>query len=221
MTKTEMKKLEAQAAAAKKAATQKMKDIKKVAQLKTAIELNSNENFLVARVQAEVKRDTSAKLANLNTACETIVTEMPIYNSKTREDRKWKPSRQYGLGNQIAALTGLLSGMQYAAMDHKAQMLALTGLDDDIIEETMEAFGSPAYYSRNYDLVVEEVPYNLEAIHSNIALVENALGVTIDKSKLTRAVLDNRFAKAQALAERNAAEARATGELGQQTIAID
>lgn len=173
-----------------------------VAKLTAKLSMLDNTKLQTARVHASIKKDTTSKLEKLDAMCAEVVTAMPIFNKTTKENRKWNPSRSYGLGNQLAILTGILSGIQYSANEHKVQMLAITGLDADIIESTLEAFGSPAYYSKNYGVVVEEVPYDLPTIEANLAIIEDALDINLDKSRLTAAIMDNRFKSAKASAER-------------------
>ena len=86
----------------------------------------------VDRVMATmaVREATSEELKNLELSCEQIVKDLPITSRTTRETRKWNPSRVYGYGNQIGALVGLLSGIQYSASQHRLQMLATTGLNE-------------------------------------------------------------------------------------------
>lgn len=215
---TKLEELRQQAAAAIEAAKLKAADAKEELQLKMTI-ARTNDNAVLARVRAEIKREASDKLNLLNTACDSIVAEMPIYSARTKDNRKWNPSRQYGYGNQIAMVTGLLSGIQYSALDHKQQMLALTNLDDDLIEETMSAFGSASYYSANYHVVTDEVPFNVPAILAGLDLVEERLGLTLDKSTITEASMRAHFNKSRLSAEKKMAEVEAA--LATPTIHIE
>lgn len=173
--------------------------------LNTVIKLNSDD-MVVARVQARLKDEASDKLAVLDTACAEIIASMPVYSARTKENRKWNPSRQYGMGSQIATLTGLLSGIQYSASEHKAQMLALTGLSENLIEDTLAAFGNTAYYSSNYNVVVDEAAYNEAALTTLLLMVEDALDITLDKTLLTSDALHNRFTIARLRAEKSKAD---------------
>ena len=198
---TNLQELRAQAAAAIEAAKLKAADAKEEMQLRMVI-ARTNDTSVMARVRAEIKREATDKLNLLNATCEHIVSVMPISSARTRENRKWNPSKQYGYGNQITMVTGLLSGIQYSATDHKLQMLALTGLDEDLIEATLAAFGNTSYYSANYHTVVDEVPFNVPAILANLDLVEEALGVTLDKSAINESTMRTHFTKARLTAEK-------------------
>ena len=157
----------------------------------------------VDRVMATmaVREATSEELKNLELSCEQIVKDLPITSRTTRETRKWNPSRVYGYGNQIGALVGLLSGIQYSASQHRLQMLATTGLNEQIIEDTLVAFGSPAYFSYKYETIIEAKPYDYNAIRSCIEVLEHKLDLNIDMSQLTEANIAKQFEAAQLRAE--------------------
>ncbi len=157
----------------------------------------------VDRVMATmaVREATSEELKNLELSCEQIVKDLPITSRTTRETRKWNPSRVYGYGNQIGALVGLLSGIQYSASQHRLQMLATTGLNEQIIEDTLAAFGSPAYFSSKYETIIEAKPYDYNAIRSCIEVLEHKLDLNIDMSQLTEANIAKQFEAAQLRAE--------------------
>ena len=157
----------------------------------------------VDRVMATmaVREATSEELKNLELSCEQIVKDLPITSRTTRETRKWNPSRVYGYGNQIGALVGLLSGIQYSASQHRLQMLATTGLNEQIIEDTLVAFGSPAYFSAKYETIIEAKPYDYDTIRSCIEVLEHKLDLNIDMSQLTEANIAKQFEAAQLRAE--------------------
>ena len=219
MTKLETLKAELKA----KAEATALEVAESVEELRITMKLKMLDNpaMKVARINSAITTATSNKLAELHAMCEEIVTSMPILSKKTRENYKWNPSRQYGLGNHITAITGLLSGIQYSANEHKAQMLQATGLSEDLIEQTLEAFGSTAYFNKNFNIVVDAMPYNLEAIHGNLALIEEILDVQLDKSKLTAAVMTNRATIDKTKAELALAEANSTMEVAKGTILVD
>ena len=197
-----VQKMKEQLAQLKEEAATKTAELVEVSRLKAQIAIFSSEDIIKAQAAKTVRTATSDKLKQLDATCEEIVRSLPIFSSRTKENRKWNPSRQYGLGNQVATLTGILSGIQYSVTEHREQMLALTGLDEDFIEETLEAFGSTAYYSQNYDMVIDEMPYDMNKLVNNIALIEQALDIQLDKTKLTESVMSNRFEVARIRAER-------------------
>ena len=173
---------------------------------KEAAEMNKYKAIISGGVdrimaQAAVREETSEKLKSIELLCSTIVSELPIQNRATRETRKWNPSRVYGYGNQVGALVGILSGIQYSANEHKLQMLAQTGLNEQIIEDTLNAFGAPAYFSEKYDVIVDERPFDINNICNCLEILEFKLDLTLDKSLVTEAALSKQFELARIKAE--------------------
>ncbi len=150
---------------------------------------------------AAVKEATSEELKAVEMACSMIVKDLPLTNKATREIRKWNPSRVYGYGNQIGALVGILSGIQYSAAEHRLQMLATTGLNEQIIEDTLNAFGSPAYFSAKYETIVPEKPYCINSIKNSLEVLEIKLNSNLDKDAITEELLSKQFESARLRAE--------------------
>ena len=150
---------------------------------------------------AAVKEATSEELKAVEMACSMIVKDLPLTNKATREIRKWNPSRVYGYGNQIGALVGILSGIQYSAAEHRLQMLATTGLNEQIIEDTLNAFGSPEYFSAKYETIVPEKPYCINSIKNSLEVLEIKLNINLDKDAITEELLSKQFESARLRAE--------------------
>lgn len=150
---------------------------------------------------AAVKEATSEELKAIEMACSMIVKDLPLTNKATREIRKWNPSRVYGYGNQIGALVGILSGIQYSAAEHRLQMLATTGLNEQIIEDTLNAFGSPAYFNAKYETIVPEKPYCINSIKNSLEVLEIKLNINLDKDAITEELLSKQFESARLRAE--------------------
>ena len=157
----------------------------------------------VDRVMAisAVKEATSEELKAVEMACSMIVKDLPLTNKATREIRKWNPSRVYGYGNQIGALVGILSGIQYSAAEHRLQMLATTGLNEQIIEDTLNAFGSPSYFSAKYETIVPEKPYCINSIKNSLEVLEIKLNINLDKDAITEELLSKQLESARLRAE--------------------
>ena len=157
----------------------------------------------VDRVMAisAVKEATSEELKAVEMACSMIVKDLPLTNKATREIRKWNPSRVYGYGNQIGALVGILSGIQYSAAEHRLQMLATTGLNEQIIEDALNAFGSPSYFSAKYETIVPEKPYCINSIKNSLEVLEIKLNINLDKDAITEELLSKQFESARLRAE--------------------
>ena len=191
-----------------------------VAMIDAKINMLGSEAYLNSKVRLTLQENTMNKLRELEMQCESIVNDMPIHSAKTKENRKWNPSRQYGMGPQMDVLTGLLSGIQYSAAQHKEQMLAVTGLSDVLIENTLSALGNTSYYSRNYSTVVPETPYSVYDLHSCLDIIQDILDIKLDTNRVSDKVLSHRFETARLRAERDYEEDMITQQLHGQLISI-
>lgn len=151
-----------------------------IAEAQIARATNSDITRSIAMAQAA--NATTAKLERLEAECTAVVAAMPVYSARTRENRKFNPTRFYGLGNDIAIVIGLLSGINYAAREHRTQLMAKTGLNSTIIEQTLESLGSLSYYSKNYGVVVEAKPYSVESLKANLDTVAAMMNISLDTS---------------------------------------
>lgn len=151
-----------------------------IAEAQIARATNSDITRSIAMAQAA--NATTAKLERLEAECTAVVAAMPVYSARTRENRKFNPTRFYGLGNDIAIVIGLLSGINYSAREHRAQLMAKTGLNSTIIEQTLESLGSLSYYSKNYGVVVEAKPYSVKSLKANLDTVAAMMNISLDTS---------------------------------------
>lgn len=170
------------------------------------IALLTNDKFLDAQVNQALRDQTTEHLTSLIDQCNGIVEANPVINRTLRQERKFNPSKRYGLGNQFALVSGLLSGIQYSVQEHASLMLEITGLSSDLIETTLQHLGQLPYYSVNYNEVVEGSVGNAAGLLDNILLIESILGITLDKSLIKQSVLDRQHEIALAKAEKAQAE---------------
>lgn len=146
------------------------------------------------------------KLNNYLRQCEAIVAAMPIYSAKTRENVKFKPNSQFGLSTEVSKLIAICNGIQYAKAEHKAQMLAITGLSETLIEQTLADLGNLPYYNPNYGILVDGTMPNVEALKQDLLLVATTLGVTVDTSFMTQLFMDRRYETAMIREQKKEAE---------------
>jgi hypothetical protein len=152
------------------------------------VSLLTNEAFQDAQVKQALRDQTTEKLTFLIDQCNAIVESNPIVNRKLKQERTFNISKRYGLGNQFALLSGLLSGIQYSVQEHASLMLEITGLSIDLIETTLQHLG------------------HAQALMDNVLLIESILGITLDKSLIKQANLDRQHEIALAKAEKVQAE---------------
>lgn len=159
---------------------------------------------LAASKAAEGKLE---KLNNYLKQCEAIVEAMPIYSEKTRQTVKFKPNSQYGLSTEVSKLIAICNGIQYAKAEHKVQMLAITGLSETLVEQTLANLGSLPYYNSNYGILVDGTMPNVEALKQDLMLVATTLGVTVDTSFITQVYMERRYEAAMIREQKKEAEA--------------
>ena len=201
---TKMNNIEALKAQAKATIEAKLK----AAREKAELELLMNDKFQDAMVNQQIREEATARLSSLNAQCEAIVSGMEVYSKTLRKVRTWNPSKRYGYGNQFAELSGLLNGIQYSVQEHSDQMLAVTGLSKDLIERTLNALGQLPYYNTNHNVLVDGIPTNAVELYQCVQLIEQKLGVMLDKSYITQANADRQFNNALIRAEGAQAEAQ-------------
>lgn len=166
--------------------------------------------YLQALTKASMVKSTTNTINAVINNCKGIIESMPIFNRTTGENRKWSTNRTVGYGNHIELLTNLLNGIQYSTQEHKQFMLELSGLDSDLVERTLQAFGNPAYYSINNDIVVEAQPYNYNELMECIALIEDKLAVVLNTTDLTEKRMSQRFLLAEVRAKQSQVDAHKT-----------
>lgn len=215
-----MNDLKAQLEAARKAAAETIAKQMEEAKMKAELALLTNPAFTAAKARQAMREEVTTQLESWTAQCRAIVEDNPINSVTLRQVRKFNPSKRYGLGNQMAELTGLLSGIQYSAAEHSETMRAVVGIGKDLIESTLEALGSLPYYSANYDEVVEGTVGNAEALLDCVHLIELATGLNIDTSQITQAKLQQQHNTAYVKAERAKAEADQAEALQQFVMSV-
>ena len=180
-----------------------------IALLKGQIANETNEAVIQERVRAEATRRETEKLETLVGTCEGIVASVPVYNRKTHENRTWEGRKRYVYGTQVDLMYALMTGILYSCQEHKQLLLTSTGLNMQIIEDGINAFGSPEYYNRNYNTIVEAKPYDVERAKAVIGMMQSELDVVIDTSKLTEKNFEAEFLNASIAAQDNYNQAQA------------
>ena len=192
-----------------------------VERVATAVDsLYDNEAFVEFATKAEVAKLNLAKLQKAEQDCAAIVAAMPIYNVKTRENRKWMPSNTFGLGMEVQALLRIATGIQYSAADHKAAMLATLGVDSVVVDMIAESMGSNTYFSSNYNTIVEGKPADVNTLVPALQLLASRMGTTVDTTALNETNLRNRAEVARIKAEKDQAEYEATQLLSEGKVVI-
>lgn len=175
----------------------KIRQAAEVARLQATLKLEGSEELFKAKVKLAANGEQTARLQKLVDECAEIVASVPVYNQKTRTNRVWAGSHKYNYGNQIDLMYQLASGILYACAEHKQLLLAHTGLNLELLEQFVKAFGTPTYYSRNYHTIVESKPYDMDMVMSTVGVMQSELGVVVDTSALTRNNFELEFVRAE------------------------
>lgn len=197
MTTVNMQDLQAKLDAAKaKAKAEAQQSI-----ISARIALLDDQTYLNTLASIEVTTIKTDTINNMIKACEQVCTEVPVYNKSTRQERKWAGRYNFEFGNDIQLLYRLATGIMYSVTEHKQLMLAVTSLDLVAIESFVQSMGSPAYYSTQYNTVVESVPYNSSLAKAYATVLGAQLGLVLDTSTLSEDRFDKYFRKEQQRAE--------------------
>jgi hypothetical protein len=199
--------LQAQVKATVAANMVRIKEQSMIAGLQATLKLESSEALFNAKVKLATNGAQTARLQDLVNDCAGIVANVPVYNQKTRTNRVWSASRKFTYGGQIDLMYQLATGILYACAEHKALLLVHTGLSLELLEEVVNAFGAPTYYSRNYHTIVESKPYTIELVRGSIEVMQSELSVVVDTAALTEANFALEFVKAETTANTNYVQA--------------
>lgn len=163
----------------------RVRDAAEVARLEATLRQEDSDSLFNARVAIQLSSQQTEKLQRLVDECAELIASMPIQNAKTRAARVWSESHRYNFGTQIDLMYQLASGILYSCAEHKAILLEHTGLNLELIEELVNAFGAPSYYSRNYNTIVDAKPYNVERLQTVLQVMQSTLGVVINSDAVT------------------------------------
>ena len=182
------------------------KEKAEMAALTAQMKVLDSEAYQQAKVTQAINEAKQTMLTDKIEECKGIISTIPVHDKKTRQDKKWAGRPTYGLGKDIELLHELCSGVLYAVNEHKSLMLANTGLNPNTVEQFLTSLGNASYYSTAYSTIIEEVPYNIEALNQSVMLLGEQLGVVFDATMLTEASMADRFKKAAIKAEKEKLE---------------
>ncbi len=210
-----IKQLQAQIKQLAKDNAVKINQASQIARLKATIALESSPTLLASKVQLNLAGQQTKTLKALVDECKAVVETVPIHNKATRTDREWAGNHRYAFGSQIDLMYELASGIVYAGQVHKDLMLAHTGLDLELLQEFLDAMGSPSYYSNRNGVYVEAKPADLEMAQSILTVLQSELGVVINTNKLNKNTLESEFVRAEIRATATLAQAEEAMSIAQ------
>ena len=203
MSKTSLKALQAKVKAAQKANAAKIVEAALEASLKATLKLESSEVLFKSKVKLAIVSQHTKTLQDLVNECSAIVDTMPVHNKNTGTDRKWSSVYRFAFGSQINLMYQLAAGIMYSCAEHKQLLLAHTKLNSELLEQFVEAFGAPAYYSRNVNKIIEAKPYTIDDVIATVNVMQSELGVVVDTKLLTTEEFSLEFGKGEITAQTN------------------
>jgi len=119
-----------------------------------------------------------------------------IYNGR-------KPSIVYGFGTIPNKIVTIVKSIYFMKEDDKKDLIQLTGINEQIMEDLIKAFGSMAYYSKSAGAVQPEVPMDIQRTKELIKEIAEILGLVsdIDLSSFEQSYVDSLYLKARRTAE--------------------
>ena len=201
--------LKAKVKAAQKTSAAKVAAAAEDLLLNATLALESSEVLFQSRVKLAASSQNTKTLQTLVDQCSAMIDEIPVQNSKTRTVRKWVGVRRFAFGNQINIMHQLVTGILYSCAEHKQLLLEHTKLDLELLEQFTEAFGSPAYYNRNFNTLVEAKDYNVDNVMAAVSVMQSSLGVIVDTSQLTPANFSMEFGNGEIKAHEDRSKADA------------
>jgi hypothetical protein len=171
--------------------------------LEAQIRVLTNPASVEATSALQVKADVKAQLQALIEDCSAIVAKDPLKKSNgDTGNREFKPSYNFTFGDQLSLVAGLVTGIKYSVAQHRIQLLAHTGLDEQLVSDLADAFGISARYDKTNHVVLPGIEADVDTLIALVPLVEQALLVELDKKKLSHEAYAIEKANAQSRANR-------------------
>jgi len=129
-----------------------------------------------------------------------IISEQ-IAEHYARDDRKMSLTFGYGIiPNKIISL---LKAIQFSKATEREEFLMMTGLDEQIIEDTLDAFGNTSFFSKTAIEVVPAIPMSVTRVKELLQLVaiDMKLVSELDLSKFNSSNVEYQYKRAQLRAD--------------------
>ncbi len=189
--------------ATKKTEIQKLKDQlkKKVLAKKVSLAKRIEEIKLTKEI---AKLDSplydKRALAQKDTMTLDVIIDQ-ISEQYAADDRKM--SLVFGYGIIPSKILAIMKSIQFSKHEEKEELLMMTGLDNQIIEDVLDAFGNTAYFSKAaievvpaQDMDIMLVKELLETVAIDMKLVSN-----LDLSRFNSANVDYQYKRAELKAQ--------------------
>jgi hypothetical protein len=140
--------------------------------LEAQIRVLTNPASVEAQATLRAKTDVKATLQQLIEDCSAIVAKDPLKkNNGDTGNREFKPSYNFTFGDQLSLVAGLMTGIKYSVAQHRVQLLAHTGLDEQLVSDLADSFGISARYDKTNHVVLPGIEADVDTLISLIPLV--------------------------------------------------
>ena len=114
-----------------------------------------------------------------------------------------KVSKVFGYGLIVNKILTVVQAIQYAKAEEKAELLAMSGLSEQLVEDILDSYGNTAYFSRKEVAIKPSIPMNIPKLKELLQLAIMDLGLVSDISmaKLNEETVQYFYDKAQVNAE--------------------
>ena len=198
----------------------KIAAIKEQASLQRQLNSLSNDKLLTAKANLEIAQEDIDKLKSFSDVCKGILEEIPVYDSRTKQNRKWNGSAAYSFDIPVQLLTNLCGNIQYANTAHKQLMLAAVPLPEILVVEINRVFNQNSRFSAVQDLMLVGSAGTTEEFTNVVNLAGDYLGIQFNLNQFNQDRLDQIEANSVVLAERRQAEHEQAKLLYQQSISL-
>lgn len=181
MTITELKAQLEQRKADKKA---------EIATLKEEISLRHE----IAKLDSPLYAKRELAIAD-NTTLDVILTQAETVYARNNR----KMSKVFGYGLIPNKILTLLKAIQFSKAEDRDELLLITGLDEQIIEDTLDAFGQTAYFSKASITIMPAIPMDTPRIKELLKLVATDMRLVseLDLGKFTIENIRYQYDRAQ------------------------
>ncbi len=176
----------------------------------------------LATAQKAKKAEIKALLEKKKIELELVKLQSPLYLERALNDQDnatldallehvennyavdgRKLTQVFGYGVTVGKILTLLKAIQYSKYEEKQELLMMTGLTEQIVEDTMDALGNTTYFSvRNMELIPEQRP-DIQALIELIKQVSMDIGLVgmINTHKINKENIDRMYQSARIKAE--------------------
>ena len=205
-----LEQLRAELAEKRATASAEAKERIETASLTASLQLLDNTDYVDYITKRDYREQNITKLTGLMALVNSIApVKLPgegdaKVNSYPINDRLF--------GTELALLLGLLQTAQATNIaEQKENILAILSLPISLVEDTMQAFGTTAYWSKRTFSKFDEIKGDYQLAKQLLAEVAQTMSLNpLDLDKFTTTAYETHFAQAKAKAEAKFAEFQVT-----------